>query len=261
MALFRYYKDQEVKILDNSKELIIHTHIPKTGGMTLRSIVNKNYDKEKMLTNVFSSSVSKFKKDIQEKTDIEFVTGHHPFGLHEYTNRPCAYITMLRDPIERVISMYYYNLRKENHPLHKKVKQLTFEEFINDKGLSRRTINRQTQKIVGSLNPREDDLQKAKNILSKHYKVVGITEMFDESIFLMKKELGWQDISYERKNYTADRPTREQFSNEIIERIKELNHIDMQLYKWAKRNLMERLEALDSSTKQELENFLNRNKK
>ncbi|MDM5225449.1 sulfotransferase family 2 domain-containing protein [Cytobacillus sp. NJ13] len=245
--------------MDKSKELIIHTHIPKTGGMTLRSIANKNYDKEKMLTNVFSSSVSKFIKDIGEKTDIEFVTGHHPFGLHKYTNRPCAYITMLRDPVERVISMYFYNLRKENHPLHKKVKQLTFEEFINDKGLFRRTVNRQTQKIIGSLIPKESDLQKAKNILNKHYKVVGITEMFDESIYLMKKELGWQNISYERKNYTADRPTREHFSNDVIERIKELNHLDMQLYTWAKRNFIERLEALDSSSKQELEVFLNRN--
>ncbi|WP_264739377.1 sulfotransferase family protein [Cytobacillus firmus] len=245
--------------MEKVKEIIIHTHIPKTGGMTLRSIANKNYEKEKMLTNVFPSSLPQFKKDIVEKKDIEFVTGHHPFGLHMYTNKPCAYITMLRDPVDRVISMYFYNLRKVNHPLHKKVKELTFEEFINDKQLTRRTVNRQIQKIVGNLNPEENDLKKAKKILAKHYKVVGITEMFDESIFLMKKELGWRDITYERKNYTADRPTKDQFSDEIIEQIKELNHLDIQLYNWAKRKLLEHLEALDSSTKQELEGFLNRN--
>ncbi|MGA5688521.1 sulfotransferase family 2 domain-containing protein [Cytobacillus pseudoceanisediminis] len=247
--------------MEKEKEIIIHTHIPKTGGMTLRSIVNKNYEKEKMLKNVFPSSLPQFKKDIIEKDNIEFVTGHHPFGLHMYTNKPCAYITMFRDPIERVISMYFYNLRKENHPLHKKVKELTFEEFINDKQLARRTVNRQIQKIVGNLNPKENDLKKAKKILSTHYKVVGITEMFDESIFLMKKELGWRDISYERKNYTTDRPTKAQFSDEIIEQIKKLNHLDIQLYNWARKKLQERLDALDSSTKQELEEFLNRNSK
>jgi len=39
---------------------------------------------------------------------IRFIRGHFEFGVHKYLYRPYTYITMLRHPIERAISWYYF---------------------------------------------------------------------------------------------------------------------------------------------------------
>jgi len=40
--------------------------------------------------------------------DREYYAGHICFGIHQLLDRPCRYVTLLRHPVERIIS--YYNL-------------------------------------------------------------------------------------------------------------------------------------------------------
>ncbi|WP_404324288.1 sulfotransferase family protein [Cytobacillus firmus] len=216
--------------------LLIFMHIPKTAGMTLKRIIKRQYPDDRILKDITDGKIQEFKEKMEEQ-DFSFVFGHLSFGLHLHTTKPCTYITMLREPIDRVISMYYYVLGKENHPLHNIVKELSFEEFLDHPDLKNHTNNMQTKRVLGKNTLITSDLEQAKLNLLNHFSVIGITEMFDDSIKLMKKKLNWNDISYVRKNQTKKRLSRDQIDQRLIEKITEYNKLDIQLYNWAKIKL------------------------
>ena len=109
---------------------VIFLHIPKVGGTTVNRIIDRQY-KPNTIYRVrdddsrhkrIQDCVDEFKLlPSSEKEEIEVVMGHMGFGIHNFLPQPSVYITMLRDPVERVISYYYYVLRTSNHYLYQKV--------------------------------------------------------------------------------------------------------------------------------------------
>ena len=54
---------------------------------------------------------------------LRVVRGHLFYGVHECLPQGATYITMLRDPVARVLSAYYFVLRRPLNPLHRKLKK------------------------------------------------------------------------------------------------------------------------------------------
>ncbi|MBD1381914.1 sulfotransferase family 2 domain-containing protein [Metabacillus arenae] len=236
---------------ENDKTLI-YLHIPKTGGQTLKATIKRNYPKDKTW---------RFHKDgktaelIRKADQYICLIGHRNFGIHRYLNKPYTYITMLRDPIDRVISIYYYLLRSPGHNLYDKVKDISFEDFVLDDKFRRQTENLQTLFISGKSSK---ELSIAKHNLKNYFSVVGIMERFDESLFLMSQEFGWKNINYKKKNVTKNRPAKEDFSEKIIDKLKEKNELDIELYEYGKELFEEKLKTLPESTKQKMNDYLQR---
>jgi len=242
---------EEVKLMVNSfqngERLLVFMHIPKTGGSTLREIVARQYKSNEVWT---FGTIYQFREKIGEISkdriaQIKGLQGHACFGeVHRPFDKPFTYITMLRDPVERIISL---------HRRHGIGKNLSLNNFVTNPQFQFATRNTQTR-YASAMSP--PNLERAKNNFENYFAVVGITEMFDESIFMMKKKLGWGDINYRKKNVTSNRPTREEVSNKVIEIIKEKNELDTELYNYAKERLKTQIQALDSNSKQELKDFL-----
>ncbi|WP_264739378.1 sulfotransferase family 2 domain-containing protein [Cytobacillus firmus] len=233
-------------VIPAEDRILIFMHIPKTGGMTLKRIIKRQYPDIKILKDITDGKTSEFKKIVSEK-EIQFVFGHLSFGLHMHTNKPCTYVTMMREPIDRVISMYYYVIGKKDHPLHGIVKDLLIEEFIDHPDLKVHTNNMQTKRVLGKNSLSPSDLEQAKQNLEEHFSVIGITEMFDDSVALMKQKFNWNDISYVRKNQTKKRLSKEEIDPIIINKIKANNELDIQLYNWAKNRLVQELKSINAS--------------
>ncbi|MFC3886617.1 sulfotransferase family 2 domain-containing protein [Bacillus songklensis] len=229
---------------------LIYLHIPKTGGQTLKAIIKKQYPNDKVWR--FHKD-GKTKQLVRDPDQYLCLIGHRNFGIHRHLNKPSTYITMLRDPIERVISIYYYLLRSPGHNLYNKVKDISFGDFVFDKRFQRQTENLQTLFISGTSS---NDLSTAKNNLREYFSVVGIMERFDESLFLMSQEFGWENIEYEKKNVTQNRPSREQFPKEVIDTLKKKNELDFELYEYGKELFEEKLKSLSETAKQQLNQFL-----
>lgn len=228
------------------KSLVIFMHIPKTGGTTLANILEKQYPQGQVLRVPFGN-LHTLKQQLKGSKPAA-VHGHHPFGLHELYQGSFHYITMLRDPVDRIISNYYYAAENPGNPMHRKLNQLSFEEFImsKDEKLQYRISNMQTSFAAGKRTPaiaNVDDLELAMENLQRHFSVIGITDMFTESIEVMKKVLGWQDVSFQPKNRTKKRPAIEEIKPEILESIQEKNQLDYKLYNWAKNYLRKNLEV------------------
>lgn len=280
----RYSKFPNMKL----NPVIIYLHIPKVGGSTLEKIIYSHLHLDK--TNIVDSfgdgfhliysgiyhfkpniSAGFFKEEnfcvpdkikmILSREDLRAVLGHCWFGIHEYISKPSIYITLLRNPIERIVSLYHHLI---NWPWvkdweSKSSEGMTLEEFVIKAPYSE-IDNDQTRRISG-LDPdigkcTKATLKVAKENLRKHFSLVGVTERFNETLILLKRNLGWeQEILYYPKLVNKNRPSASSLPKQTLDAIRERNELDIELYEFANSLLDEAIALQDSSFDDELQAF------
>lgn len=164
------------------------------------------------------------------------------FGRHELLPQPCTYITLLREPAERIISYYYHIKRMQNNYLYDiiETQQLSIGDFI-ETGITFTLDNCQTRMIsgVGDLveygQCTRDILDKAKANLKNCFSLVGLTEQFDQTLILLKQKFNWNLISFAKENVTWNRPLLNDISKYDLQTIRKYNRLDSELYDFAKQ--------------------------
>lgn len=243
-------------------QVVIFIHIPKTGGTTLNKILINNY---REYCNIYTTEANKILENISSaRIDyLELLSGHFSFGLDQYFAKPCSYITLLREPVERIISHYYYVINSPNNYLYQEVKgkEIGLAEYV--KGYLSAELNNHQTRLISGMHPYPEqpvqvtakDLKRAKQNIKESFVVAGITEMFPQSLFLMKKRYQWEKASYQSENVNRNRPTQEEISPDIIKTIQNNNMFDLKLYQFAKKLLIRQLNSLKFSEQEELKDF------
>jgi hypothetical protein len=225
----------------------IFLHIHKTAGTTLHRIIERQYPPEEihfLQGDDGHAAIEEFKALSEEqRASIRMLKGHMAFGLHAWIPGPSTYFTILRDPIERVISDYYFILREPNHYLYDIVasENLGLQTFL-ERQIPVMLNDAQVRMISGVWGGPgfgecdRDTLELAKKNLCEHFAVVGITEKFDETLFLLKETFDWQNsIEYQHHNVTQNRPKKSDLGRETLRTIKEANQLDIELYAYAEK--------------------------
>ncbi len=157
-----------------------------------------------------------------------------PFGIHKRLPQPATYITVLREPVERVISEYYFALHYRLHPQHKRMQNLSLEQYA----ATTPHHNIQCKLLAGLPGPRdflagdctEETLAAAKANLAQHFTLAGLTERFDETLALLKVLLGWKLSHYASFNVTRIRPKKEAVPDHVQQVIADRNKYDLAIY-------------------------------
>ncbi|MET3089269.1 sulfotransferase family 2 domain-containing protein [Priestia megaterium] len=222
------------------KKLIIFMHIPKTGGTTLNDIFKKSYAENEIYDHVPLEAMRNHFSQLKEedKKETKAISGHHFYGIHDLFSKPYTYFTMMRNPIERVISLYYF-LKTYPGYYEENMRNMSFEEYIDWDPQAR---NGQIHQICGQNS--QLSLEKAKENL-KVFEVVGITEMFNESLLLLKNKFNWANIEYKKENVTKSRPRISEVSPKIIKKIEKNNELDIELYEFIKSNFIKQLKRAE----------------
>lgn len=175
--------------------------------------------------------------------------GHLEFqDVRQHFVGPTTYITLLRDPISRVISLYYYIRRTEGHRFHDEIhrKEWSLREYLEESG-NLENENWMTRQLSGRIKGKvtNKEFQQAVSRLENHFAVAGTVERFDASLLLMKRKFGWTSVYYRKRNVTRDRPTREDLSAETLDAIRSKNQYDLKLYRHAQSSLLSELDEVD----------------
>ena len=250
---------------------VIFLHLVKTAGTTLNQVLDREY------ANILSFYIPRESKELfdgfKEKLKTGnpgLIRGHFEWGWHVFLSRPFIYITLLREPVARVISEYFYILGKTDHPLFDQVsaKNISIADFVKNF----LPPNLQTRKISGltfaknsgipqDLEINADNMLKiAKENLDKYFAIVGLTEKFDETLILLKRELRWDWPFYTRQNVTRKKVARENMPASTIEIIKEHNQLDVELYEYTRQLFNEKIRQQGKSFFKEVEKFKKLNK-
>lgn len=238
------------------KHNLIFLHIPKNGGSTFHFIV-KRYFKEqnifsiKILNNTTTNTKELLEMPKYEKDQVKLLTGHMKFGLHKELTGESKYITFLREPEERVISFYYYILRKPNHRLYKTVTEnnMSLYDFVT-KIDSHDVNNGQIRLLSGIDDTEENMLAKALENIENHFSFVGLTEKYDESLILLKKMYNWSTPYYKTVNKTKNRTKFEELDSKTIKALQEYNKGDRLLYDKIKKELENKIYNLSDMESQ-----------
>jgi galactose-3-O-sulfotransferase len=221
-----------------AEEAVIFLHVPKTAGTTLNRLIEWEYPLFEMysIDPVFFrwSASHLWQLPARRLKRTRMFKGHMLFGLHEILPQPATYITVLRDPIDRVISAFYFMRSYVLHPLYWKFKRenWTLEDFV------RRSPRENVQsKILAGAEYNspctEEILAQAKENLFEHFSVVGLSERFEESLALMKLRFGWKLQRYSSFNVTQARPKKADLPQPTLDLIVEKNSFDLALYECA----------------------------
>ena len=102
-----------------------------------------------------------------------------------------------------------------------------------------------------------EHLEKAKEILARHFFLAGINERFDETIMLLSQKLGWERLPYYRRQNTNR--SKSTIGEDEIRVIEHYNRFDIELYDYANTLLDEEIRKLPTFSEQ-LKLFQHRNR-
>ena len=218
---------------------LIFLHIPKAGGSTFHDMLERYYDKSTIFDKDIKGGfpVADFIKLSEiERNKFKLLKGHMKFGMHKYCNSEIVkYITILRNPVDRVISHYYYAKNNPYHYLYNDIKNknISLVDYVS-RNMTNETENGQTQLLTaceGVCNHEHFEL--AKKNIQKHFITFGIMEYFDESMILFKNILKWEAYPFYLKQNEGRNKKENDVTEEVISIIMQKNHYDIELYNWA----------------------------
>jgi hypothetical protein len=217
---------------------LLFVHVPKTAGSTLAQVFKNNVPKDKYYHFWSHPRVN----ELPKVNDKEVIFGHFRYGLHFYLpNQTATYATMLRDPVERVVSYYHFHLQDTKDPAHKFAMEHTFEEWLELSPAAQNEMTKCLSGIRSEFYPSNHSFEMAKHHL-KSMGYVGLTERFEESLKLMKFYFGFDKFSYDTTKVGVKKP--QTIDPAVRQKIIERNKMDMELYEMAKGIFEKQLEEL-----------------
>lgn len=241
--------------------LYIFPHIPKTGGSSFRKHLEKNIPKNERVLFEFKDlrygkRVKKRKKLVRKraekeisklsdrkKAQIKFVYGHGAcYGVHKHFDKPARYITFLREPNKRALSLYNFIVSNYKRDSLKGItrdnyeKQLlvdgkipSFQKWVEVKyGVKGMGVDTATQLFedLGYLSKGDS----VKSFLDIFY-FIGITKGLTTDLEFLYQELGFNKF-FVRQNIT--KKTKKAIGNKKTRQVlEEKNKKDYKLYKKA----------------------------
>jgi hypothetical protein len=215
----------------------IFNHIPKTGGITLLTICRRNLADAEISPHLTEHEIRLMPAARFEHYTL--VAGHFSLLTQAGFCRSRYSMTLLRDPIRRIVSAYtYWRLAAEHNPVTAKAKEVSFTDFVRYFMDSPAIIqNPYTYHFagIGRDFPRypadaSSLLAAAKDNLTA-FDFIGICEEFERSARLLCGELGWHlPTPIPHENRTSSEDKFGGIDPQTMEMLRDYNRLDLELY-------------------------------
>ncbi|MFP3506148.1 sulfotransferase family 2 domain-containing protein [Burkholderia sp. SIMBA_062] len=229
-----------------SASRIAFVHIPRTAGTAFGEHLDRLHAGARIAKfyvddehPVVNGRINAYRAlDEAEKASYAMLRGHFPYGFDD-SERGSRYVTLLREPVSRLVSYYFYALKEPLNYLHAYLfqRRIGLERFLaSDASID--LDNAQVRAISGAHfdSPRDrvgpEHLEMAKHNLVERFAAFGLTERFDESMRRFSSRFEWPAAGVQRRNegsYARDLT----LSPSCREHVEHTNRFDIELYRFA----------------------------
>lgn len=223
---------------------VFFLHIQKTAGSSIVHVARQFYGESLVSHGDYWGLTH------EQLRHIGFISGHIGYQFAQHLMRRRFSFTFLRDPGERILSMYYFcrNRNPDEFDIYRKAHEMNLAQFL-EAGLSDPCIrmhiwNNQVWQLAHGythLDTRTvDDFRETEllGLAKEHlleFSYVGFTETFDSDAAVILTALGFPEMTQMPKvNDSPDRPTVTTLSPAIRSLLDELTMLDQQLYSYAR---------------------------
>jgi hypothetical protein len=225
----------------------VFSHIPKTAGTSVESYLAQLVGLKDIL-HVNAPDLNRLPQVLYLKNKYpKLIMGHHPFHGLLYQllgEHKIVHLSMMREPISRVVSYYNYVSTRNYHALHKSVAHLSFDGFLAESQLTELS-NGQAKRLAGTLHNSvgltdQELYLKAKYTIDHCFSLVGVTEHFKEYIQLIAKKCGVKFIELPPINRSEIKIQLADLTTAQKKVVSEMNKVDIQLYQYVKAKFLAR---------------------
>jgi len=194
--------------------MIAFSHIPRTGGTSLRQFIRDSLPEGSRHAFVDSFAHFAFMTD-GDLVSLDFLATHCGYGIFRRLPSSVTKVIVLREPIQRVVSLYH-DLR--HHPKNVSyasafAHEMTLHEFVasDNPAVSVFVQNTQTWHLVIDKNAsfrRELEGLSDEAIVARAaanletFDVIGTTERLDDTFIRLRQRFGWSpEVAFPRTNH------------------------------------------------------------
>jgi hypothetical protein len=238
MMIFRWKKTRQGTVP------ALFLHIQKTAGSSIVHLARQYYGAS------ITSHGDCWGLPPEQFRDIGFVSGHIGYDYARHLMKKRFSFTFLRDPAERILSMYYFCRSRDptEFDIYRKAHELDLPHFLeaglSDPFMRMRIWNNQVWQLAHGYTHLDDKtvddfsendlLNLAKEHL-REFSYVGFTETFDTDAAVIVASLEFPEMKQmPRLNTSPDRPVLTSLSPTIRSLLDELTLLDRELYLYAR---------------------------
>jgi hypothetical protein len=199
--------------------------------------------------------------------DYRLIRGHFRYEkLRNWLGDRALFLTVLRDPVDRVLSLYEFykrdlergdEKRLDSNVRMREATQGGIIGFVqhSDPEVMNRTVNGQVRQLAAYDRGKrelsdEELLEQAKQNLEQ-CAVVGLTERFQDSVFLLAYTFGWYPYTDYQSLRVAKRKSRkDSLDAKTLAAIEQANQLDLALYEYGQTLFEQRFRTMLSALEQ-----------
>jgi hypothetical protein len=242
---------EPIKILPNPpadredvSPCLLLLHIPKTAGTALRSALRTDPFTDRQIWLYPGPPGIPLEHLLflteSQLASMECLVGHFVYGFHKLLPGPSEYATILRDPVERCVSLYFHMRAKSDDPQHP-ARTLSMERYFasaQNTELDNVMVRLLTGKTREFLAPGAVDrstLEEAIENIHRQFSYIGIQPRLAEAVEDLGRRINVVPLELKEENmgeYDRTLPIPQL----AIDRIREIDRYDVELYNYVVEN-------------------------
>lgn len=240
------------------KKFLIFHHINRTGGANINDILFRMQEEIGIPLIILGEeqALSKTPPWLGRQAPL-VITAHHTFGLHERIETDSTYFGLMRDPYKYFLSRFllrddyktegnhmaeiWKNFDWKIDEVREKIGHCNLQTYEHATYFSDKPLPMVNAKNLEETNPGELFSKAVRNIEDLFF-FMGITELYEESIFVLFDMIGIKKTLMWRPGlYTYWRPSKDEMPISIFKKVSSLIEADLDLYHQNRQRLEDML--------------------
>lgn len=219
---------------------ILFDHLPKCAGTTIIQYLLTQYPRRVSYVTDGrkpSESAKKFKSfSAKSRHGYHLVVGHCTHQLLDYVHPDSIKLTIFRDPVERIISHYFFVRENKRHYLHQKIikSNLSLEDYATSElscELRNFYVSHFSDLLVSQINQNpQQSIERAVKVVLERYDVIGFQDDLTSTMNKLQNLAHLSEPFADRIFNKTQKKAVEKISASTKKAIAQANSLDVELY-------------------------------